>query len=139
MKYSNEVNSNIKYVALSSYDKPINGNYLGLIHEIVSPVLITFNIVETVHKFDNYNAYTIVVPAAGSEQIEIDKAIRVFRLDMTEVGAVFVTIKDSSHNLLVRTVLFRYVPSYSLYGCIHCNLQIDHVDQGSKTRFGTDG
>jgi len=109
MNYSNEVNSNIKYVALSSYDKPINGKYLGLINEIVSPVLITFNIAENVHKFNNYKAYTIVVPAAGSEQIEIDKAIQVFRLDMTEVGAVFVTIKDSSHSLLVQITLFRYV------------------------------
>jgi len=109
MDYSNGVNSNIKYVALSSYDKPIKGKYLGPIHEIVSPALITFNIVETVDKFNNYKAYTIVVPAPGSEQIEFDKAIKVFRFDMTEVGAVFVTIKDSSHSLLVRTTLFRYL------------------------------
>jgi len=86
---------------LLSYDKPINGKYLGLIHKIVSPVLITFNIVETVHKFNNYKAYTIVLPAAGSKQIEIDKAVQVFRFDMTEIGAVFVTIRDSSHSLLV--------------------------------------
>lgn len=107
--YIIEVNSNIKYVALSSYDKPINGTYFGQIHEIVSPVLITFNIIETVHKSNNYKSFTIVVPADGSEQIEIDKAIRVFRFDMTEIGAVFVTIKDSSHSLLVRKILFCYV------------------------------
>lgn len=91
---------------MSSYDKPINGKYLGLIHEIISPVLITFNIVETVHKFNNYEAYTIVLPSADSEQIEIDKAIQVFRFDMTEVGSVFVTIRDSSHSLLVCKTFF---------------------------------
>jgi len=109
MTYIIEVNSNIKYVALSSYDKPINGTYFGLIHEIVSPVLINFNTIGTVHKSNNYKAFTIVVPADDSEQIEIDKAIRVFRFDMTEVGAVFVTIKDSSHSLLVRKILYCYV------------------------------
>lgn len=45
--------------------------------------------------------YTICVPAAGSEYIEFDKAIQVFRLDMIEVGAIFITIKESSHVLLV--------------------------------------
>lgn len=127
MDYSNEVNSNIKYVALSSYEKPINGKYLGLIHEIVSPALITFNIVETVDKFNDYKAYTIVVPAAGSEEIEFDKAIQVFRFDMTEVGAVFVAIKDSSHSLLVRTTFLPYsvVHHMVVYSDI---FQIDHVD-----------
>ncbi|XP_050063461.1 uncharacterized protein LOC126552720 isoform X6 [Aphis gossypii] len=99
--YSNEVNSNIKYLALSSYDQPINGKYLGLIHEFISPVLITFNITKTMRIFNNYKTYTIVVPAAGSKQIEIDKAIHVFRFDMTEIGAITVTIKDSSRSLLV--------------------------------------
>jgi len=51
--------------------------------------------------FNNYKTYTIVVPAAGSKQIEIDKAIQVFRFDMTEIGAIIVTIKDSSRSLLV--------------------------------------
>jgi len=86
---------------LSSYDQPINGSNLGLIHEFISPVLITFNITETVHKFNNYKAYTIIVPPVGSKEIEFDEAIRVFRLDMTEIGAIIVTIKDSSHSLLV--------------------------------------
>jgi len=115
--YLIEVNSNIKYVALSSYDKPINGTYIGLIHQIISPVLITFNIVEAVHKFNNYKAYTIVVPADRSEQIGIDKTIRVFRFDMTEVGAVFVTIKDSSHSLLVRKLLSCYVAIHYMVFC----------------------
>lgn len=86
----------------------MNGKYLGLIHEFVSPATINFNITETGHIFDNYKAYRIVVPAIGSEQIEFDKAIQVFKLDMTEVGTVFVTIKDSSHSLLVHTTIFRY-------------------------------
>jgi len=86
---------------LSSYDQPINGKYLGLIHEFISPVLITFNITKTMHIFNNYKTYTIVVPTVGSKQIEIDKAIQVFRFDMTEIGTVIVTIKDSSRSLLV--------------------------------------
>lgn len=93
---------------MSSHDQPINGKYLGMIHELISPASIYFNMSEAVNKFNDYKVYTIVVPTAGSEKIERDMAILVFRLDMTEIGAVFVTIRDFSHGLLVRTILLRY-------------------------------
>lgn len=58
---------------------------------------------ETVDEHDD--EHTISVPAAGSEEIEFDKAVRVFRLDMTEVGAVSVTVKSPSHPLLVKNTI----------------------------------
>jgi len=54
--------------------------------------------------------YTIRVPAADSKNIEFDKAILVFKFDMLEVGATFVTIKNSSHVLLVRITTFFFIP-----------------------------
>lgn len=93
------VKSNVKYVALSAHDQT-NNKYLGLINKFVLPASITFNMTEIVDKHDE--EYTICVPAVGSDEIEFDKAIRVFKMDMMEVGAIFVTIKSPSHTLLVR-------------------------------------
>lgn len=89
-------------MALSAHNRYADKTYLGLIDEFVSPASITFNITETVQ--DTYRhdkEYTIRVPAAGSAPVEFDKAIIVFRLDMTEVGAIFTTIKRPTHDLLV--------------------------------------
>lgn len=104
-EHFNHIKSNVKHVALSAHDRH-SRKYLGIISTFVSPASITFNVNETVDEFDV--EYTIRVPAAGSEQIEFDKAILVFRLDMMETGAIFITIKKSSHTLLVR-IQIKYV------------------------------
>lgn len=89
-------------MALSAHNRYADKTYLGLIDEFVSPASITFNITESVQDADRYDKeYTIRVPADGSTPVEYDKAIIVFRLDMTEVGAVFATIKRPTHDLLV--------------------------------------
>lgn len=97
-EYSNNVRSNIKYVALSVHDR-FDGKYLGLINTFNLPASITFKTTEITDKYGK--EYTIRVPAVDSTNIEFDKAILVFRLDMLEMGAIFVTIKNSSHALLV--------------------------------------
>lgn len=89
---------------MSAHSQP-NRKYLGLIDNIIFPASIRFNIAETVRA--KYITYTIRVPAAGSEKIIFDKAIIVFRLDMTEIGAVFATIKHSTHVLhVINTELY---------------------------------
>lgn len=98
-KHSNNVESTIKYVALSAYDQR-DEKYLGLFRSFVSPASITYNITDTVDTHDE--EYTINVPATGSQEIEFDKAVLGFRIDMMEVGAIFTTIKNPSRVLLVR-------------------------------------
>jgi len=93
--------------------------YLGLIDNFVSPASITFNTTETVHEQDKM--YTIRVPAAGSEKIEFDKAIIVFRLDMTEIGAIFMTIKHSTHALLVINIYDLAMPRHVENIAYHVN------------------
>lgn len=93
--------SNFKYVSLSSQDQ-FNSKYFGTINKFVLPASITFNTTETVNKIYD-KEYIISVPAVDSRQIEFDKAILVFRLDMMKIGAIFVTIRNIPHPLLVRT------------------------------------
>lgn len=97
-RYSIYVESIVKYVALSAYDKR-DGKYFGLFHTFFSPTSVTFNITNFADTYDE--EYTIHVPAAGSREIEFDKAVLGFRIDTMEVGAVFLTIKSPSHILLV--------------------------------------
>jgi len=97
-RYTYDVISNVKYIALSTHDR-FDGKYLGIINKFASPASITFKINETVEIYDK--EYTIRVPATNSTNIDFDKAILVFRFDMLEAGAIFVTIKNSSHALLV--------------------------------------
>lgn len=91
--------SNVKYVALSTHDR-LNGKYLGLIKKFVLPASIMFNMDETLDKIYD-KEYAITVPASNSKQIEFDKAVLVFRLDMMKVGAIFVKIRNSPCALLV--------------------------------------
>jgi hypothetical protein len=100
-RYSIYVESIAKYVALSAYDKR-DGKYLGLFHTFSSLASINFNITDPVNTDDE--EYTIHVPAAGSREIEFDKAVLGFRIDTLEVGAVFITIKSPSHILFVRGI-----------------------------------
>ncbi|VVC36591.1 GPS motif,PLAT/LH2 domain [Cinara cedri] len=94
------IKSNVKYVALSAYNRTLN-KYLGSIDKFILPASITFDVeTEIVDKCDG-EEYTILVPAVGSKEIEFDKAIRVFKLDMMEVGAIFITVKSPSHALLI--------------------------------------
>lgn len=72
------------------------------IDNFTNPASISFNITEIVD--ENAKEYTIQVPATGSEPVEFDKAVLVFRMDMTEVGAIFMTIKNPKYPLLVRNV-----------------------------------
>lgn len=103
--------------------------YLGLIDNFISPASITFNSTETVHEQDK--KYTFRVPAVGSEKIEFDKAIVVFRLDMTEIGAIFITIKHSTHALLVIIIYDLAMRKYIENIAYH--VQTGYVVEGSKT------
>lgn len=101
--HSINVKSSLKYVALSVHDQS-NGKYIESINTFVSSASITFNIDETVD--ESYKAYSIFIPVAGSNDIDYDKAILVFRFDATKVGSIFATIKNSSHDILVRIIKY---------------------------------
>lgn len=45
--------------------------------------------------------YTVLVPAANSNDLELDKTIFVSRIDMENIQELFVTISDVTHNLNV--------------------------------------
>lgn len=72
-----------------------------MINKFLSPASIIFDINETVDKMYD-KEYVISVPSADSAQIEFDKSILVFRLDMMKIGAIFVTIRNTPRPLLVR-------------------------------------
>lgn len=75
---------------------------MGSLRDFDHPASISFNITETVD--ENEKDYTIHVPTVGSERAERDQAVLVFRFDMMEVGAIFMTIKNPKRPLLVRNV-----------------------------------
>lgn len=104
------VKSSLKYVALSVHDK-FNGKYIESINKFVSPASITFNIDETVDEI--YKTYSIYIPVAGSNDIDYDKAILVFRFDATKVGSIFAIIKNSSHDLLVSKTKYTEILLFS--------------------------
>lgn len=74
-----------------------------MMNRLVLPASMFFNIAEPLNEIYD-REYVISVPAADSRQIEFDKAILVFRVDMMKIGAIFVTIRNISHLLLVRII-----------------------------------
>lgn len=101
--HSNNVKSSLKYIALSVHNQS-DGKRIESINKLVSPASITFNINESVD--ESYKKYSIFIPMVDSSDIDYDKAILVFRFDMTKAGSIFTTIKNSSHVLLVRTTKY---------------------------------
>lgn len=46
-------------------------------------------------------SYTIKVPASNTNNLDFDKMIMVYRVDMSNIAELFLTISDLSHNLRV--------------------------------------
>lgn len=67
------------------------------------------NYIDLNFKIDNtiktqYTMYTIRVPEKPCTKLEFDKSIFVHRIDMKEIGNVFISIANSSHDLHVSNV-----------------------------------
>lgn len=60
---------------------------------------LNFKIDKTIKK--QYKMYTIRVPEKQCTKLELDKSIMVYRIDMKEIGNLFISIANSTHDLRV--------------------------------------
>lgn len=52
--------------------------------------------------------YTIRISTQTKNNLMLDKLIMVYRIDMTNIGELFVTISDSTHDLRASFLVFIY-------------------------------
>ncbi|XP_050530398.1 uncharacterized protein LOC126899479 isoform X2 [Daktulosphaira vitifoliae] len=91
--------SNIKFMTLSNHGGSNENEYRGLTRNFNAHTSIHFNLTGTLN--ESLMEYTIRVPAHGSQRLDFDKAVVVFKFDTKEFGSLVVKVESLNNDLLI--------------------------------------